>query len=321
MKRFTKIFSFVLFCVISLGISSSVHAATKFCDVSINDPSYKAIMWLAENKMVEGYPDGCYRPNQNINRAEIAKLIVNATKINIIEGNENPFPDVPSYEWFAKFVRSAKQAGIVQGNDGNGLYKPSSNLNMVEALAMVIRSYPEALRQILNDTNRNPWYAPYVKFAVEKNIIDVIAVQDYSKPVSRRFLSEIMYRMSIVSQNNYEPYKNENNNTSSENQGSFDGTWKGAAVPNKLSCQGASFTINIKGTSVTGTGLTSTTKTALSLNGSSDAQGNVNVQFSGSAQGLILMGNFKAKLNGNSGSGTWSETISGCSGTMSMNKA
>lgn len=44
-------------------------------DVSEMSPHYEIIKWAQKNKLVQGYPDGTFRPDQPITRAEILHLI------------------------------------------------------------------------------------------------------------------------------------------------------------------------------------------------------------------------------------------------------
>ena len=47
----------------------------KLYDVSTSSPSYTAILTLSNRGIISGYPDGAFRPEANITRAEAAAII------------------------------------------------------------------------------------------------------------------------------------------------------------------------------------------------------------------------------------------------------
>ena len=61
--------------VAALAAGASVYAANPFSDVSTSDWAYQAISDLSDRGMVEGYPDGTFKGEQNITRYELAQII------------------------------------------------------------------------------------------------------------------------------------------------------------------------------------------------------------------------------------------------------
>lgn len=124
-----------------------------------------AIQSLVDMGVIDGYPDGTYKPNNAINRAEFLKIVIGAFASNI--GNQaNCFPDVKD-DWYAKYVCYAKSKGIVEGYP-DGLFRPAQNVNYVEAMKM--------LYEVNNDDGTaNPkgseWYSKYYEDAVLNDIV------------------------------------------------------------------------------------------------------------------------------------------------------
>ncbi|MEK7563157.1 MAG: S-layer homology domain-containing protein, partial [Patescibacteria group bacterium] len=52
-----------------------LQALAAFSDVSSTHPNAEAIAYVKAEGIVSGYPDGTYRPNQTINRAEFVKFV------------------------------------------------------------------------------------------------------------------------------------------------------------------------------------------------------------------------------------------------------
>ena len=60
--------------VAALAAGASAFAANPFSDVSTSDWAYQAISDLSDRGLVEGYPDGTFRGQQNITRYELAQI-------------------------------------------------------------------------------------------------------------------------------------------------------------------------------------------------------------------------------------------------------
>lgn len=67
---------------------------------------------LAGNKIVSGYEDGTFRPDNTITRAEVIKMIVSSLKLTETK-YKNSFKDVSAKQWCADAVETAKQIGLL----------------------------------------------------------------------------------------------------------------------------------------------------------------------------------------------------------------
>jgi Protein of unknown function (DUF1566)/S-layer homology domain len=151
----------VLLLICTLFATNAIYAAS-FTDIE-SHKNETAIEYITEAGIVEGYSDGTYRPNALINRAELLKIILEANDIDTTDGLSNCFPDVGT-QWFAKYVCKAKEIEVVGGYP-DGTFKPGNNVNFVEALKIVERSYGATI------TEGNPWYQGYIDEAKAKNLI------------------------------------------------------------------------------------------------------------------------------------------------------
>ena len=101
---------FVLFLVFGFSISFTF---AQFSD-SEGSPYASAINELTTRNIVKGYPDGTFKPQQAITRAELLKIILLAANVELSAGQESCFSDVPKEERYADLVCSAKAMGIVK---------------------------------------------------------------------------------------------------------------------------------------------------------------------------------------------------------------
>ncbi|MBD3360686.1 hypothetical protein GF366_02690, partial [Candidatus Peregrinibacteria bacterium] len=106
-----------------------------FPDVRENHKNQEAVNYLKEIDIIAGYPDGTFKPDGEINRAELTKMIVASKTDPDGQIYKNCFPDVKE-EWFAPFICYAKENNWVEGYP-DGTFKPEQNINRVEALKII----------------------------------------------------------------------------------------------------------------------------------------------------------------------------------------
>lgn len=113
------------------GRSIDEDAVLEYPDVSENHWAYHIIATANEAGIVQGYPDGSFKPNQTITRAEALKIFLYAKGVDISDDKTANFPDVPEYSWFIDLVNYAFGLDIIIGYE-NGLFKPHQNISRGE---------------------------------------------------------------------------------------------------------------------------------------------------------------------------------------------
>lgn len=98
-----------------------------FSDVPTNHWAYKYIAEMVNRKVIDGYPDGKFRPNNTISRAEFAKIMVTASGIQAQKVNYSSFSDVATSNWASPFVEAVKDymTGYRTAN-GQYIFNPSA---------------------------------------------------------------------------------------------------------------------------------------------------------------------------------------------------
>ncbi len=89
--------------------------------------------------IVQGDPDGDMRLEDNITRAEFAKIICMIQGINEVDesGVETIFADVNAEHWASGYIASAYGLGIIDGYDDK-TFKPEENIVFAEAVKIII---------------------------------------------------------------------------------------------------------------------------------------------------------------------------------------
>lgn len=84
---------------------------------------------------VRGYPDGRFRPDAGVTRAEFVAMVDSAFQVAAQQG-QPALKDVRARDWFAKDVQSAVAAGFVSGYP-NGTFQPQRDVSRQEAACML----------------------------------------------------------------------------------------------------------------------------------------------------------------------------------------
>jgi len=93
-----------------------------------------------EKKLVLGYPDGTFRPSNNINKAEGVVLMARFGELEEPDKVlEAPFPDLPGRHWAAPLVTAAKQAGFLKYLEGRD-FEPKAPLTRAEAVEILSKT-------------------------------------------------------------------------------------------------------------------------------------------------------------------------------------
>lgn len=75
-----------------------------FSDVPVNDSFAQFVATASEKKIVSGYPDGTFRPNNPVTRAEGLKICLKTLGIELEEVNGPVYADVGKGDWVAPYA-------------------------------------------------------------------------------------------------------------------------------------------------------------------------------------------------------------------------
>ncbi|SHE14694.1 Endo-1,4-beta-xylanase A precursor [Chlamydia abortus] len=101
--------------------------AVSFTDLPETHWAYQYIAEMVNRKIINGYPDNKFRPNNTITRAEFAKIMVTASGIQAKKVNYSSFSDIPVTNWASPYVEAVKDymTGYRNAN-GEYIFNPSS---------------------------------------------------------------------------------------------------------------------------------------------------------------------------------------------------
>jgi len=208
------IFSSTIFIALVSTFIQPVLAESGFTDVNSSHPNYTAISQLKAVGIVEGYTDGSFRPDQEVNRVEALKVILLGAGIDVSESDTtSSFSDTDPEAWYMKYINKAVELGIVQGYP-EGTFKPAQTINLVEALKVTQLTFGIDVSQITVsedpyvDAYADEWYSVYVQYAKDKNLIEADSKNKVypAQNMTRGTLVELIYRLIFVKDNEVEAY-------------------------------------------------------------------------------------------------------------------
>ena len=98
------------------GFTSLTSFAKDYKDLPEDHWAYKQIQILTDFNVVVGYPDGNYRPDQQVTRAEFATMVVKAFEQQNAEiASPVKFTDVSEKDWFYGMVQRAVMFDLLKG--------------------------------------------------------------------------------------------------------------------------------------------------------------------------------------------------------------
>ena len=117
----------------------------RYSDVSTGQWYNNAVSTMTRAGIVNGYPDGTFRPNAPITRAEMAKIIALFAKL---DKSTDRFPDAAGH-WAEAYIRLAAGNGWIEGYP-DGTFRPNQSITRAETVTMIDR----VLERVPKDESR-----------------------------------------------------------------------------------------------------------------------------------------------------------------------
>jgi hypothetical protein len=171
-----------------LGERIPINPSDKILLPGFKDVPYKA--WYAndaycliEAGFFKGYPDGTFRPNSLITKAEIITLLANSTDEDLSMYNTlpQPFSDVSTTDWYHQQVAWGTETGIINGYANGSLgikdhITREQMLTMIHRYAMYMGAYAGVeekrdVQDFSDAVNISEWAIPAVQWAVNMGLI------------------------------------------------------------------------------------------------------------------------------------------------------
>ncbi|QHI72676.1 S-layer homology domain-containing protein [Aminipila terrae] len=198
------------FTVVALIISTTVIAfGANYYD--LNGTAYqKYASELSNRGIISGYPDGQFKPNNNITRAEFATMVAKMDGVNNTAQYNSSFNDMEGYSWAKGYIGYCASKGILKG-DGKGNVMPAQNITLGEAVTMVVR----ALGYEKDIQTGYAWPQNYINVATKYSLLNNVPSYLNDTVLTRGDVSIMLY--NSVSPSNTVIANNEVNVNSNNN--------------------------------------------------------------------------------------------------------
>ncbi|MEO8287986.1 MAG: S-layer homology domain-containing protein [Chloroflexota bacterium] len=115
----------------------TVQAAPRYNDVPLDSPASRAIEYLSDAGILNGYSDGSFRPDTPVTRAQLAKMLVVTMHWGLIKPVEPRFTDVPADSPMFPYIETVAARGAMSGYM-DGTFEPNLPVSRRNAVSSVL---------------------------------------------------------------------------------------------------------------------------------------------------------------------------------------
>lgn len=127
---------------------------------------------LVEAKIINGYADGTFKPNNPITRAEFVTLVVKMLKINLC--SENIFKDTEN-SWANDYITTAYKKGFITGYS-KYCFRPNEYITREQMAVIIIKALKLKTSSVdtdfIDNDSISDWAVAYINAAAENKLIN-----------------------------------------------------------------------------------------------------------------------------------------------------
>ncbi|NDI36635.1 S-layer homology domain-containing protein [Chengkuizengella sediminis] len=136
MKKFVK-YILILTLVFSVISTNAIAGTSSFSDTK-GHWAESSIERMAGKGHIGGYPNGTFKPEGQITRAEFTAIL---TRIVGIDEVENPFNDANDAKWANGIIGGAEKVGIIDKSEYGSNFQPNTPITRLEITKMIARAF------------------------------------------------------------------------------------------------------------------------------------------------------------------------------------
>lgn len=186
--------------VAGVPLTTPVPCILPFYDVQESDYYYQAVKDLYCHGAISGYGDGTFRPDTNLTRAQICKIVVLALDIPLYTPQKPSFEDVPTDNTFYTYIESYWHAAGGNCSDCSTTFRPYSDTTRGQLAKIIVLAacwpiYTPPVPTFSDVPISNPFYQ-YIETAYDKGIISGYADATFRpfNNITRGQVSKVVYR-------------------------------------------------------------------------------------------------------------------------------
>ncbi|GEM_PF-2011990 len=124
---------------IPVTVKAAAAVIIPFSDVKESDWACDYIMNLYDKGIIKGYPDGTFRPNQEVTREQAAKMITLGAGLKY-QGKKANFPDVDPNGEMSPYIAALVEKGAIRGYP-DGSFRPKQSITRGQIAQIVAKAF------------------------------------------------------------------------------------------------------------------------------------------------------------------------------------
>ncbi|MFS0689995.1 S-layer homology domain-containing protein [Sporosarcina sp. 179-K 8C2 HS] len=149
-----KLLTLLLTLLLLFSLTPTANAETEyppyndpipFKDMQKGNGASWDVMFLYKKGIIGGYPDGTFRPNEPITRAQASSMLLKALEIPLRENPTVTFKDVSKQSAHYQTLATINEKGILRGE--NGYMRPAEQTTRAQMAAILRRAFDLPLEQ------------------------------------------------------------------------------------------------------------------------------------------------------------------------------
>lgn len=190
----------LLFVIIFMAMPIAAYAEGKDYE---NHWAESIIKEWVDNGYINGYPDGSFRPEGQVTRAEFVKL---ANKLyGYTEMSEISFEDVDQNDWYYNDVQKSLAAGYIKGISENK-FAPNEYLTREQAAVMAakitgLENSAESVQDFADKNKISDWAKEYVNAAADAQLLIGYSEDGTFRPQNHITRAEAVVLLDRMSKN------------------------------------------------------------------------------------------------------------------------
>lgn len=140
-RKITRLAIFLLafMMIVSFAEVPVLAATQRFRDVSQSKWYYDYVENLASKRIINGYPNGDFRPDNRVERQHVCVMVAKAAGLSS-QGKRANFSDVPRNSETSPFIATLQEKGAVGGYP-DGTFRPKRSVTRAEIAAIIAQGF------------------------------------------------------------------------------------------------------------------------------------------------------------------------------------
>jgi len=154
-----------------IGTSTVASAATNYPDVQETDYFYQAVKIFSERGAITGFPDGTFKPYENVSRGQMAVILAKVLNLETTNVEDPGFIDVPKTHPYYGAIAALYKAGLVSGHTDR-TFRPQEPLSRYHMALILSKAFKFSAKNpnSLPFTDVHPNYREFVAALYELGI-------------------------------------------------------------------------------------------------------------------------------------------------------